>query len=134
MSTFKEYAKKAKNRLKSGFWEQAKKDIDTEKEIAATNGLNARKVGEEQHRRLQRQIYDYDGFCEEQEFYKRVEAILDSDEIISNPIMRLADKEYMETLSPVDRQTYVTKIAAKYRQAVERYRQLRSGFLRKAVL
>ena len=38
MSTFKEYAKKAKNRLKSGFWEQAKKDIDTEKEIAATNG------------------------------------------------------------------------------------------------
>ena len=82
--------------------------------------------GEEQHRRLQRQIYDYDGFCEEQEFYKRVEAILDSDEIISNPIMRLADKEYMETLSPVDRQTYVTKIAAKYRQAVERYRQLRS--------
>ena len=54
MSTFKEYAKKAKNRLKSGFWEQAKKDIDTEKEIAATNGLNARKVGEEQHRRLQR--------------------------------------------------------------------------------
>lgn len=126
MSTFKEYAKKAKNRLKSGFWEQAKKDITTEKEIAATNGLNARKVGEEQHRRLQRQIYDYDGFLEEQEFYKKVEEILDSDETVSNPIMRLADKEYMETLSPVDRQTYVTKIAAKYRQAVERYRQLRS--------
>lgn len=126
MSTFKEYAKNAKNRLKSGFWEQAQRDIKTEKEIAATMGLNARKVGEEQHRRLQQQIYDYDGFLEEQEFYKQVEAILDSDEIISNPIMRLADKEYMATLSPVDRQTYVTKIAAKYRQAVERYRNLHS--------
>lgn len=124
MSTFKEYAKKAKDRLKNGFWEQAKQDIITEKEIAATMGLNARKVGEEQRRRLQQQIYDYDGFVEEQEFYKQVEAIMDSDEIVSNPIMRLADKEYMATLSPVDRQTYITKIAAKYRQAVERYNNL----------
>ena len=126
MSTFKEYAKRAKQRMKSGFWEQAKKDIETEKQVAATQGLNIRKVGEEQHRLLQQQIYDYEGFCEEQEFYKKVEAILDSAETVSNPIMRLADQDYMATLSPADKQTYITRLAERYRQAVERYRNLHS--------
>lgn len=126
MSTFKEYAKKAKQRMKNGFWEQAKRDIETEKQVAATQGLNPRKVGEEQHRRLQQQIYDYEGFCEEQEFYKKVEEILDSDETVSNPIMRLADRDYMATLSPLDKQAYLSRVAARYRQAVERYRNLHS--------
>ena len=127
MSTFKEYAKRAKERMKNGFWEQAKQSIQTEKQVAATLGLNATKVGEEQRRKLQRQIYDYDGFCEEQEFYAKVEAILDSDELVSNPIMRLADQDYLAKLSPVDKQVYISKIAAKYREAVEKYRQLRSS-------
>lgn len=126
MSTFKEYAKKAKHRMKSGFWEQARQEMETEKQVAATQGLNPRKVGEEQHRRLQQQIYDYEGFCEEQEFYKKVEEIMDSAETVSNPIMRLADQDYLATLSPADKQTYITRLAARYRQAVERYKQLRS--------
>ena len=127
MSTFKEYAKRAKERLKNGFWEQAKQNLQTEKQVAATLGLNTAKVGEEQRRKLTRQIYDYDGFCEEQEFYAKVEAILDSDELVSNPIMRLADQDYLAKLSPADKQTYISKLAAKYREAVEKYRQLRSS-------
>ena len=126
MSTFKEYAKRAKERMKNGFWEQAKLNIQTEKQVAATLGLNTVKVSEEQRRRLQRQIYDYDGFCEEQEFYEKVTAILDSDELVSNPIMRLADQEYLAKLSPADKQIYISKLAAKYREAVERYHRLRS--------
>ena len=126
MSTFNEYAKRAKERMKSGFWEQAKKSIQAEKQVAATLGLNTRKVGQEQRRKLERQIYDYDGFCEEQEFYAKVEEMLESNEIISNPIMRLADHEYMERLTPAERQIYISKIATKYREAVERYRRLRS--------
>ena len=128
MSSFKEYAKQAKRRLKNGFWEQAKANIQTEKQVAATQGLNPRKVGEEQHRILQQQIYDYDGFCEEQEFYKKVEAILDSNETVSNPIMRLADKDYMATLSPSEQQSYISRLATRYRSAVERYRNLHSWY------
>ena len=126
MSTFKEYAKRAKERMKSGFWEQAKQNIQTEKQVAATLGLNTRKVGEEERRKLERQIYDYDGFCEEQEFYAKVEEMLNSDELVSNPIMRLADQEYLAKLTPAERQVYISKLAAKYREAVEKYRQLRS--------
>ena len=127
MSTFKEYARRAKERMKNGFWEQAKQNIQTEKQVAATLGLNTVKVGEEQRRKLQRQIYDYDGFCEEEEFYAKVEEILDSDELVSNPIMRLADQDYMAKLSPAERQVYISKLAAKYREAVERYHQLRTS-------
>ena len=126
MSTFKEYAKRAKERMKSGFWEQARINIQTEQQVAATLGLNTRKVGEEEKRKLERQIYDYDGFCEEQEFYAKVEEMLNSDELISNPIMRLADQDYMETLTPAERQSYISKIATKYREAVDKYRRLRS--------
>lgn len=124
MSTFKEYAKRAKDRMKNGFWEQAKQNILAEKQVAATLGLNTTTVVEEQRRKIQRQIYDYDGFCEEQEFYGKVEQILTSAEVISNPIMRLADRQYLETLTPTERQTYLTKLAFKYRQAVERYNKL----------
>lgn len=125
-STFKEYAKRAKERMKSGFWENAKRSLEHEKEVAATLGLNQRQVCEEQRQKLQRQIYDYDGFCEEQEFYSKVVAILTSDEIVSNPLMRLADQNYMQTLTPQERQVYISKLASKYRQAVEKYRRLHS--------
>ena len=126
MSTFKEYAKRAKERMKNGFWEQARLNIQTEKQVAATLGLNTRQVGEEERRKLQRQIYDYDGFCEEQEFYAKVEEMLESNELVSNPIMRLADQDYMCKLSPAERQSYISKIATKYREAVDKYHRLRS--------
>lgn len=124
--SLKDYAKRAKERMKNGFWENAKQTLRHEKEVAATMGLNPDKVCEEQRRKLQRRIYDYEGFCADEEFYKKVEAILDSDEIISNPIMRLADSEYMEKLTPREKQVYISKLAAKYREAVEKYRRLRS--------
>ncbi len=124
--SFKQYAKQAKDRLKNGFWENAKNNLAHEKQVAATLGLNQRQVCEDQRQKLQRQIYDYDGFCEEQDFFAKVVAILNSNEVVSNPIMRLADQAYMQTLSPREKQIYVSRLAAKYREAVEKYRRLYS--------
>ena len=124
MSTLKEYAKRAKERMKNGFWEQAKAQLAQEKQVAATLGISPHKIAEEQHRKLQRQIYDYDGFCEEQEFYNKVVAILTSTETVSNPLMRLADQNYMAKLTPEQKQAYIQKLASKYRTAVERYNRL----------
>lgn len=126
MSTLKEYAKRAKDRMKNGFWEQAKQQLADAKQVAATLGISQHKIAEEQHRKLQRQIYDYDGFCEEQEFYAKVVEILTSRETISNPLMRLADQEYMSKLTPEQKQTYIQKLATKYRLAVEKYNSLQS--------
>ena len=126
MSTLKEYAKRAKDRMKNGFWEQAKQQLADAKQVAATLGISQHKIAEEQHRKLQRQIYDYDGFCEEQEFYAKVVEILTSRETISNPLMRLADQEYMSKLTPEQKQTYIQKLATKYRLAVEKYNSMQS--------
>ncbi len=124
MSTFKRYAKQAKERMKSGFWENAKARLEHEKQVAATYGLDCHVVGEEQRRKLEKQIYDYDGFCEEQEFYCKVEKILESDCIVSNPIMQLADQRYMDKLSAYEKQTYLMKLSSKYQAAVEKYNRL----------
>ena len=127
MSTFKEYAKRAKERMKNGFWENAKQDLQHEKEVAATLGLNERQVSREQHQKLQKQIYNYDGFCEDEEFFQKVSIILSGNEVVMNPIMRLADHKYMETLTPKEKQAYIAKLAAKYRAAVEKYNSLRNN-------
>ena len=127
MSTFKEYAKRAKDRMKSGFWENAKQNLQHEKEVAATLGLNERKVSHEQHQKLQKQIYNYDGFCEDEEFFQKVSIILSGNEVVINPIMRLADQAYMDTLSPKEKQAYISKLAARYRAAVEKYNSLRNS-------
>lgn len=126
MSTFKEYARRARERMKNGFWESAKQRLQQEREVAATTGVNQAKLSEEHRRSIEKQIYDYDGFCEEQEFYRKVVEILTGDEVVTNPIMRLADEEYMADLSPADRQVYISKVAAKYRSALERYNSLHS--------
>ena len=125
MSTLKDFAKRAKERMKNGFWEQARRNIQTEQRVAATLGLNVHKVSEEGKRMLERKIYDYDGFCEEREFYAKVVEILESDELVHDPIMRLADKEYMSHLTPAEKQVYISKLAAKYRQAVEKYHAMK---------
>ena len=127
MSTFKEYAKRAKDRMKNGFWENAKQDLQHEKEVAATLGLNERQVSREQHQKLQKQIYNYDGFCEDEEFFQKVSIILSGNEVVMNPIMRLADQKYMETLTPKEKQAYISKLASKYRAAVEKYNSLRNN-------
>ncbi len=126
MTTFKDYAKRAKERLKNGFWQQAIEQVRREKQVAATLGLNARAVGQQEHQNLQRQIYDYDGFCRDQQFYKKVQEILSSNQTVQNPIMLLADQEYMKSLSAEEKQQYLLQVASKYRKALEKYNQLRS--------
>ena len=126
MSTFKEYAKRAKERMKSGFWENVRQNLQHEREVAATLGLNERQVTHEQHQKLQKQIYNYDGFCEDEEFFQKVSLILSGNEVVSNPIMRLADQDYMATLTPREQQVYISKLAARYRAAVEKYNALRN--------
>lgn len=127
MSTFKEYAKRAKERMKNGFWENAQRSLQHEREVAATTGVSPRRVGEEHRRRIEQQIYDYDGYRAEEEFYAKVVEMLSGDELVINPIMRLADKQLLETLSPQDKQVYLSGVAARYRKAVEKYNSLHTN-------
>lgn len=122
--TFKKFAQQAKQRMKSGFWQETRNRLEMEKQVAVTKGLDCVAVREQQHRQLERMIYDSEGYNRERLFQQKVEEILTSEHIVSNPISILADKDYMSTLNAYERQTYLIKLSAKYQEAVEKYRQL----------
>lgn len=127
-SLFKAYAKQAKKRLKEGFWSDVKNQRNYYELVAATNGGSADFAVNRQKQALKSQLYNREHTAEE-EFYKRVCCILSGDEVVTNPIARLMDREAAEHMSPQQRNTYMLQLSAKYQRAVERYEtEKRQGF------
>ena len=124
----KEYAKKAKERMKNGFWSQAKQDVENKKQQAKMLGVDCVKLVEEERRKTVRRIYDEQGFLEEQIFYNQVVEILESKDTVTNPLARLADHELMEQMSPSERQTYLIKLSARFQKVVEQYNSSQKRF------
>lgn len=58
---------------------------------------------------------------EDLQFLKKVYTMLNNSEDIYNPIGRLIDKEYYNSLSPTEKQFYVFTIAEKYNKAKEQF-------------
>ncbi len=121
MGQLKEYAKLAKERMKSGFWTQTKLEMEHAREVAATMGLDAGKVAHEQRERITRMINSPEQYIEEEAFYAKVQDILSSQGTVTNPLMLLADNQLVATLSPYDKQAYFLKLSTRYQQAVDRY-------------
>ena len=117
--TLREEARRAKNRIKSGFWQERKEDIDEQMEKARQQGLNESKVGRYFHQLVTRQIEG----IQEDEFYLKVKEMLLSDGEVSDAIGRLTDKEYYETLSYEEKQRYNLSLSEKYLRALERFRK-----------
>ena len=117
--TLREEARRAKNRIKSGFWAERKEDIDEQMEKARQQGLNESKVGRYFHNLVSKQIEGR----EEDEFYLKVKKMLLSDGEVSDAIGRLTDKEYYETLSYEEKQRYNLCLSEKYLRALERFRK-----------
>ncbi len=57
----------------------------------------------------------------EQELYERVCKILDSEEVIINPIQELVDRKYYNSLSIEAKQKYIFDLSEKYKQMKDRY-------------
>lgn len=64
---------------------------------------------------------------EDLQFLKKVYSMLSNSEEIYNPIGRLIDKDYYNTLNDVEKQIYVLKIADKYTLAKEKYHALHAA-------
>lgn len=124
MSTMKRYAKQAKERMRSGFWEQAKEQLEKEKQVAVTQGLDSVKVAQAHHDLLAKQIYNHDEYIAEQEFYQKVVEIAESKQLIINPLQQLADHKAMEGMTAEQRQAYMMRLSVKYQEALEKYYSL----------
>lgn len=119
MESFKLMARQAKHRLGTDFWSRCKGDVEAAAIVAENQGKNVKAVKANLYGRVKRYISGR----EEDEFYLKVKTILDEYGETSDAIGRLIDRDYLKTLSYEEGQRYTMGIAAKYGEALERYRK-----------
>ena len=116
--TLRDEARRAKSRIKSGFWSECKEDMGQKLERARENGLNESKA----ERYFKTQVEAKIEGRKEDEFYLRVKAMLTSEGEVSDAIGRLTDKAYYETLTYEEKQRYNLALSERYLRALERFR------------
>ncbi len=117
--TLREEARKAKMRMKSGFWAECQEDMAAQKAEARRQGVNESKAGRYFHQQLSAKIAGE----KEDEFYVRVKEMLLMEGEVSDAIGRLTDKEYYQTLTYEEKQRYNLTLSEKYLRALERFRK-----------
>ncbi len=117
--TIKQLAKEAKLRLKSGYWQNYHNTIQEEVKKTGAEGIKASKVVQYYSEKAQKEIRGINK--EEELFYQKVKALLETEGEVANAIGRLTDKEYFESLTYEQKQRYTLELSAKYRQALQRY-------------
>ncbi len=118
-NTLREEARKAKLRIKSGFWAECQEDKDKHLEKARRQGVNESKAGRYFAAQVSAKI---EGKTED-EFYLKVKKMLLEDGEVSDAIGRLTDRAYYDTLSYEEKQRYNLALSEKYLRALERFRE-----------
>jgi uncharacterized protein YdaT len=119
--TLKQYCREAKKRLKQGFWQSYQKNLDDEIERAQNSGIAVSKVKEFYTEKVNSEIKSVD--VDSEEFYVKVKKLLTEEGEVANAIGRLTDKEYYQTLSYEEQQSYNLRLSERYLKAVERYKK-----------
>ncbi len=122
LKSLKQYAKEAKKRLKSGFWDTYRENLQKEIQDAKQSGVPENKV---------REYFQYNVISrtlnaepeDEQAFYARVKQLLDEEGEVSNAIGRLTEKTYFESLDYEERQRYTLSLSERYLKALDRYKK-----------
>lgn len=118
--SFRQVAKEAKTRMKSGFWEKHQEEVNEQVAKADREGVNSSKVIEYYQNKVASTVKG----CkkEDEDFYQKVKTILDTVGETSDILGRLTDKEYFSSLSYEQKQRYSMELSNKYRSALERYK------------
>lgn len=116
--TLKQYCKDAKARLKNGFWQDYRKNLETKMTEAEKEGVSVSKV-KDYYVKKTAEDFKKSG---EDEFYFKVKKMLDEEGEVSDAIGRLTEREIFDNLSYEEKQRYTLTLSEKYVKAVERYR------------
>ena len=117
--SLKEYAKDAKRRLKSSFWQDYKTKVNNEVTKAEKLGKSTSKVVEYYQSKVSITVKGVS--ADDEEFYLRVKNLLSTYGEVSDAIGRLTDKDYFNSLTYDQKQRYTLELSAKYIKAKERY-------------
>ena len=118
-NSLRDEARRAKMRIKNGFWKECEKDLQSQLEKARENGVNESKAG----RFFAEKVSEKIAGKKEDDFYLRVKQMLLSEGEVSDAIGRLTDKPYYDTLTYDEKQRYTLSLSEKYLRALERFRK-----------
>ncbi|MCH5148837.1 MAG: hypothetical protein J1G05_05710 [Clostridiales bacterium] len=119
MDNIKNMARAAKQRLKSNFWDDCKKNINENANEAKIRGVSESKV----RTGMASLVKDEIKGAVKDEFYLKVKLILDSEGEVSDAIGRLTDKSVYDKLSYEEKQRYNLELSTKYLEALKRYKE-----------
>jgi hypothetical protein len=128
---FRLKAGEARSRLKSGYWTAVKSEREAEISKAESEGRDAERIKEYYRNKFEQDFIKKDIIDDEEAFYNKVVDILNSDELITNPIARLIDEKLFDSMDTASRQRYVLTVSDKYQKMCERYNRERKlqGYL-----
>lgn len=119
---FKAYCKKAKSRFKNGYWSNFTKLKEEKLNEAKIVGKNEGEVLRALTNLAKSEIREQSfGVTSDDELYKKVVDILNSDEIILNPISRLIDDAYYKSLGENEKQGYILELSQKFARMRNKY-------------
>lgn len=119
MDDIKLMARAAKNRLKTNYWADCKKNFDENTNEAKNKGLSEMKIKSSLKDRVKSEIKGE----KHDEFYLKVKKLLDEEGEVSDAIGRLTDREVYDKLSYEEKQRYNFELSSKYLSALQKYRK-----------
>ena len=96
--TLQQLAKQAKNRIKSGYYNREKRSNQN----FSTNPRSA-------------------------EMYEIVASIMDSEEVVINPLEKVMDKEYYNSLDDMARSRYILELSKQYIEMTNKYNNIKKS-------
>lgn len=120
--SIKQYAKEAKRRLKSGFWQNHESEVEFGKQKAVSEGVAVSKVME-YYSDKRRRVVNETLTSDDEKFYKKVKRLLDEHGEAGDIIGRLTDKKQFAEMTYEQRQRYLMELSSKYLTALERYQK-----------
>ena len=117
-NTLRELALSAKSRLKSGYWKEYYSNRDCDMQIARDKGINTGLVSVLYRQKLIKQFARHKlPYENENELYGKVYALVvdKGDELITDPIGRLIDRNVYDGLDTFNRQKYILNLSEAYR-------------------
>lgn len=123
MNELKKRALLAKQRMKMGYWEQMMKDREKLLGEVGSTYESKKLISDYQRDKYNREfnVTINKRTSSDERLYEKVCSILDSDELIINPIARLIDNAEYESMDNEAKQRYILELAAKFRELKERY-------------
>ncbi len=113
----REYLQEAKKRMKSGYWQEVVIRRNNELNTARLNGDNPERI----IAKYRHELYSTFGskvlpYKDEDKLFEKIKLMHASPTVVTDPIGRLTDVNYYNSLDESDRERYVLELANAYRR------------------